>query len=218
MKKHKLLLAAGLCFSLLLCSCGETPEVEEEAPSVAVEIQKVERGAISSQNSVSGQVAAGDQSTVIVPLSVRCKKVYVEVGDAVTAGQTICTLDMGSTMANYDTVSSSLAAARQNYQDQSALLDQQIAQAEKNLTDTQALLEIGAASQAEVDNAQLTLDNAKVSRNSALSQLEVSMKNYQSTLLQLQESMANVDHHLPLRHGQWLYFCRQPSGGDSVRQ
>ena len=54
-------------------------------------------------------------------------------------------------------------------------------------------MEIGAASQAEVDNAQLTLDNAKVSRNSALSQLEVSMKNYQSTLLQLQESMANVD-------------------------
>lgn len=194
MKKSKLLLTALLCLSLLLCSCGEAPEAEEEdAPSIAVEIQKVERGAISSQNSVSGQVAAGEQRTVIVPLSVRCKKVYVEVGDAVTAGQTICTLDMGSTMANYDTVSSSLAAARQNYEDQSALLDQQIAQAEKNLTDTQALLEIGAASQAEVDSAQLTLDNAKVSRNSALSQLEVSMKNYQSTLLQLQESMANVD-------------------------
>lgn len=193
MKKYCLILAILLGTVLSLCGCGEEAETEEEAPSIAVEIQKVEKGSISSENSVSGQVSASEQSTVIVPLSVRCKKVYVEVGDAVTAGQTICTLDMGSTFANYDTVSSSLAAARQSYADQSALLDQQIAQAEKNVADTQALLEIGAASQMEVDNAQLALDNARASRNSALSQLEISMKNYQASLLQIQESMANVD-------------------------
>lgn len=193
MKKRHLILAAVLSVSLLLCSCGEEPEVEEEAPSVAVEIQTVEKGSISSENSVSGQVAAGDQSTIIVPLSVRCNKVYVEEGDAVSAGQTICTLDMTSTRANYDTVSMSLEAARRSYEDQSALLEKQVAQAEKNVADTQALFEIGAASQLEVDNAQLQLDNARASMNNALSQLEVSMKNYQASLLQIQDSLANVD-------------------------
>ena len=186
MKKRTLILTALLSLSLLLSSCGEEPVEEEETPSIAVEIQKVEKGSISAQNSVSGQVAAGDQSTIIVPLSVRCTKVYVEEGDAVAAGQTICTLDMTSTRANYDTVSMSLASAQQSYADQSALLEQQVAQAEKNVADTQALFEIGAASQMEVDNA-------KASMRSALSQLEVSMKNYQSSLLQIQDSLSNVD-------------------------
>ncbi len=193
MKKRTLLLTMLLSLSLLLCSCGEEPVEEEEAPSVAVEIQKVEKGSISAQSSVSGQVAAGDQATIIVPLSVRCNKVYVEEGDAIAAGQTICTLDMASTRSNYDTVSMSLAAAQQSYADQSALLEQQVAQAEKNVADIQALFESGAASQLEVDNAQLQLDNAKASMRSALSQLEVSMKNYQSSLLQIQDSLANVD-------------------------
>lgn len=193
MKKRTLIFTSFLSLSLLLCSCGEEPVEEEEAPSVAVEVQMVERGSISAQNSVSGQVAAGDQSTIIVPLSVRCTKVYVEEGDAVAAGQTICTLDMTSTRANYNTVSMSLEAARQSYEDQSALLEQQVAQAEKNVEDTQALFEIGAASQLEVDTAQLQLDNARASMRNALSQLEISMQNYQSSLLQIQDSLANVD-------------------------
>ena len=44
MKKRTLLLTMLLSLSLLLCSCGEEPVEEEEAPSVAVEIQKVEKG------------------------------------------------------------------------------------------------------------------------------------------------------------------------------
>ena len=157
MKKRivSLLLAASTL--LLLSACGKDEETTaEEKTTTAVEITKVTRGSISAQSTVSGQVASGDEQSVSVALSTRCTDVYVEVGDTVSAGQTLCTLDVAATMANYKTASLSYANAQKSYNDQSALLSQQVAQAEKNYNDTLALFEMGAASQLEVDNAKLT--------------------------------------------------------------
>ncbi|MFQ9410739.1 MAG: efflux RND transporter periplasmic adaptor subunit [Evtepia gabavorous] len=134
-----------------------------------------------------------DEESVSVALSVRCTDVYVEVGDTVSAGQAICKLDISATMANYETASMSYDNAKKSYAEQSSLLSQQVAQAEKNVSDTQALFDMGAASQAELDSAKLSLENAKASMNSALDQLEVGMQNYKATMEQLKASLANVD-------------------------
>lgn len=192
MKKRILSLAMALTLLLLLCSCGEEETVETDT-STPVEIATVEKTSISSESSVSGQVTSGTQESVFVALSVRCTQVYVEAGDYVTAGQTICTLDMASTWANYETAQKSYETARKSYEDQSAVLSQQVAMAEKNVADTQALFEIGAASQLEVDNAKLQAESARASMNSALSQLEVSMQSAQASLTQLESSLANID-------------------------
>lgn len=192
MKKTILFFTMAVAMLFLLCSCGE--EVPQEVDNTTpVEISMVEKGSISAENQVSGQVASGDQQSVFVALSVRCTNVYVEAGDYVSAGQTICTLDMVSTWANYETAVKSYEAAQKSYNDQSSVLSQQVAMAEKNVADTQALFEIGAASQLEVDNAKLQLENARAGMNSALSQLEVSMQNYQATITQLESSLANID-------------------------
>lgn len=200
-----------LSLALLLSACGQETDQEEETDpaddAVAVEIQTVERGSISAESSVSGQVAAGQQESVFVAVSAQCKDVYVEVGDTVSAGQTICTLDISSTLDNIQTTSMSLANTRKSYTEQSALLNQQLEQAnqqlalaEKNLSDTQALLEIGAASQVEVDNAKMTVDSAKIavdnlktSLNSAKDQTDLAVQNYQATLNQLESSLKGVD-------------------------
>lgn len=192
MKKTILCFTMALAMLFLLCSCGEE-EAQETDNTTPVEIAMVEKGSISAESNVSGQVASGDQQSVFVALSVRCTNVYVEAGDYVSAGQTICTLDMASTWANYETAVKSYEAAQKSYNDQSSVLSQQVAMAEKNVADTQALFEIGAASQLEVDNAKLQLENARAGMNSALSQLEVSMKNYQATITQLESSLANID-------------------------
>ena len=192
MKKTILFFTMAVAMLFLLCSCGEE-EAQETDNTTPVEISMVEKGSISAENQVSGQVASGDQQSVFVALSVRCTNVYVEAGDYVSAGQTICTLDMVSTWANYETAVKSYEAAQKSYNDQSSVLSQQVAMAEKNVADTQALFEIGAASQLEVDNAKLQLENARAGMNSALSQLEVSMKNYQATITQLESSLANID-------------------------
>ena len=188
-----LILSLVLCVGLLAgCSKKEEPE-ETPAPDPAVEVQSVARGSISTENQLSGKVVSGKQVSVYVALSARVSKVYVEAGDTVSAGQTICSLDISSTQSNYELAQMNYNNAKASYEDQKKLLDSQIAQYEKNLSDTQALLEIGAASQAEVDAAQLTLDNAKASRTTALSQLEVSMKNYQASMEQLSSSLAGVN-------------------------
>lgn len=192
MKKRILSLAMVLTLLLLLCSCGEEETVEADN-STPVEVATVAKTSISSESSVSGQVTSGTQESVSVALSVRCTQVYVEAGDYVTAGQTICTLDMASTWASYETAQKSYETARKSYNDQSAVLSQQVAMAEKNVSDTQALFEIGAASQIEVDNARLQYESAKASMNSALSQLELSMQNAQTSLTQLESSLANID-------------------------
>lgn len=192
MKKRIISLCLALGALFLLAGCGEEEEPEAEDQTTAVEIATVSRGTISAENTVSGQVVSGGQESVYVALSVRCTAVNVEVGDTVSAGQTLCTLDIAATQANYNTASLSYAKAQQSYADQSALLAQQVAQAEKNLSDTQALFELGAASQAEVDNAQLALDSAKASMTVTLDQLEVSMQNYRATMEQIRASLANI--------------------------
>lgn len=178
---------------LLLCGCGKEAKPEPQKESTPVEVALVEKGSISAENSISGQVAAGEQQSVFVATSARCTAVHVEVGDTVSAGQTICTLDTASIWANYETASMNYKNTQQSYAEQSSLLSQQVAQAEKNVTDTQALFDIGAASQMEVDNAKLALENAKVGMSSALRQLEVGMQSNKATMEQLQSSLANID-------------------------
>jgi RND family efflux transporter MFP subunit len=117
----------------------------------------------------------------------------VEIGDAVRAGDVICTLDLKSFRDNYELAELNYKNAQQSYQDQSRLMDQQIAQIEKNYNDTVALFEVGAASQIEVNNAKLALDSAEVNRTSSLSQLEVTMKNAQNTMDQITDTLKNVD-------------------------
>ena len=180
MKKRIFSLVLALSCMAVLSACGEEETAETEESSTAVEIATVERGSISSESNVSGQVVSDGQESVSVALSVRCTDVYVEVGDTVSAGQAICKLDISATMANYETASMSYDNAKKSYAEQSSLLSQQVAQAEKNVSDTQALFDMGAASQAELDSAKLSLENAKASMNSALDQLEVGMQNYKA--------------------------------------
>ena len=183
MRKRIISLLLAVSALVLLTACGQEDETTtEEKTATAVEITKVTRGSISAQSTVSGQVASGDEQSVSVALSTRCTNVYVEVGDTVSAGQALCTLDVTATMANYKTASLSYSNAQKSYNDQSALLSQQVAQAEKNYNDTLALFEMGAA-----------WDNARTSMTSALDQLQVGMQNYQATMQQRESSLANIN-------------------------
>ena len=229
--RKRTLRAVSLLFALtLLAGCGQEDadaRTEEEASAaddtVAVEIQPVERGSLSAESKVAGQVAAGDQESVYLGLSAQCKNVYVEVGDTVTSGQTLFTVDISSTLDNIKTTNMSMESTRKSYQDQTALLAQQLEQAnnqlaqannqlamaQKNLEDTQALFEIGAASQLEVDNASMNVDSVKIgvdsaqlainnliaSQNSAREQYALAVQNSQNTLNQLNTSLKGLDQN-----------------------
>ncbi len=69
---------------------------------------------------------------------------------------------------------------------QIALMETQVGQARKNVSDTEALLQIGAASQMELDNAKLAADQAEYQ----LQQMRVGLSNAEAQLSQARAQLA----------------------------
>ena len=188
-------LAVAAALTLTACQTGEESDSSQTAApaGVAVQVTEVTRQTISTENKVSGKVIADGEESVYVTANAQCTAVYVEAGDTVTAGERICTLDMASTLSSYNAANINYQSAVQSYQDQEAIFDKQIALAEKNLNDLKALFEIGAASQSEIDSAELNLMTAQASKTSTLAQLEAGMQSYKSNVEQLAAVLENVD-------------------------
>lgn len=189
-------LASAMVLSLAACQGGggaDSSQGADVSAGVAVQVQEVKVDTISTENKVSGRVVTDGQESVFVAAQAQCTALYVEVGDSVTAGQALCTLDMASTISSYNAASISYNSAVQGYQDQAAILDRQIALAEKNVSDLKALFEIGAASQLEIEQAELSLQSAQAQRTSTLAQLEAGMQSYKSNVEQLSAVLENVD-------------------------
>ena len=196
-QKRILSLALAAAMALSLTACGSKSDSSgsaDDAPTgVAVQVQPVTADTISTENKVSGKVVSDNESSVFVASSAKCTAVYVDAGDMVSAGQKLCTLDLASTISSYNAANISYNSAVQSYQDQKNVFDSQIALYTKNVNDLKALKEIGAASQTEIDQAQLQLESAQATKNSTLSQLEAGMQSYKSNVEQLSTVLENVD-------------------------
>lgn len=186
-----LFLAAAAILTLTACGGEEAPA--EEPAGVAVQVQTVLAGTIATENRVTGQVSAENSSTILISSAAQCTDVYFQAGDLVEAGDILCTLDLGSSLATYNAARISYDSAVQSYQDQAAILDKQVQLAQENVANTQALFEIGAASQLEVDQAEIDYESAVAGRNSTLAQLEAGIQNARSSLDQLDTALENVD-------------------------
>ena len=196
---HQRILALLLSLTLVLslAACGqqddETQDGEPEGSGVPVQVQTIALDTIATENKVSGRIVAEDQAIVMVAVNAKCTAVYVDAGDTVQAGQTLCTLDLASTLASYNAATISYNAAVKSYEDQAAIFETQIGLLEKNLEDLKALFAIGAASQLEIDQAELTLLSTKAQRDSTMAQLEAGMQSYKSNVEQLSMVLENVD-------------------------
>ena len=194
MKQKTISLLLALTLALSLAGCKKEETVTAPA-GVAVQVQTVEAQDIASENTVSGQVTAGSETSVYVTATAKCTAVYVEAGDAVKAGDVICSLDMESSLAQYRAAEIGYTSAASSYSAQKDILDRQVALYEKNWNDTKALFEIGAASQSEVDQMELQYLSTKAQRDSTLAQLEASMQSAKSSYEQLALAMENIDSH-----------------------
>ena len=195
MKMKKVLTILLISLMLLsLCACGAEEEVTEAPPAgVAVQVEKANKNDISTENRVSGLVTASSETSVYISTTAKCTAVYFEAGDAVKAGDVICTLDLGATLASYNAAQISYRSAVDSYATQKALFARQIEMSEQNLQNTKELFAIGAASQLEIDNAELTVLSAKAQRDATLAQLEAGIENAKSGVKQLDLAMENID-------------------------
>lgn len=195
MKKRipALLLAALSVFTLVSCASEETQGETEMPAGVAVQVKTVEQRDVATENRVSGTVVSDDETSIYVATTAKCTAVYFEAGDMVEKGDIICTLDLGSTQASYNAAQISYESSAASYNQQKELFDRQIALVEKNISDTKALFAIGAASQSEIDQAELQLLQLQAQRDSTLSQLRAGMESYRSNIEQLALVMDDVD-------------------------
>lgn len=200
MMARKRIVSLALAGALLsLTACGSSSDTSADASSqsgtngVAVQVQEVTSDTIATENKVSGKIAADNETSIYVASSVKCTAVYVQAGDTVQAGQKICTLDLDSTLSSYNAANISYDSAAQSYQDQKAILDRQVQLAQDNLNNLKALYEIGAASQLEIDQAELSLQQAEAGRTSTLAQLEAGMQSAKSNVEQLSTLLEDVD-------------------------
>ena len=194
-KTAALLLAPVLALSLTACGGGEQTQDEDEAQAagVAVQVETVAQDTIAAENKVSGRISADNETVIMIASAAKCTAVYFEAGDQVEAGDILCTLELGSALANYNAARIGYSGAVQSYNDQKAVLDKQVQLAADNASNTRALFEIGAASQLEVDQAELNYSNAVAGRNAALTQLESGIQSAKSGLEQLDTALENVD-------------------------
>lgn len=197
-RKQIVSLALAAALAAALTACGSSSDTSADtsgqtAAGVAVQVQEVTSDDIATENKVSGKIAADNETSIFVASSVKCTAVYVEAGDTVQAGQKICTLDLDSTLSSYNAANISYDSAVQSYQDQKAILDKQVQLAQTNLDNLKALFEIGAASQLEIDQAELSLQQAEAGRTSTLAQLEAGMQSAKSNVEQLSTLLEDVD-------------------------
>ena len=160
MKKRilALLLAALLLASLTACGSNEDSSSENAATpppiGTAVEIASAQRGMMATENTLSGQVIA-DKSVAVVPLAQgTVSGLDVEVGDTVSEGELLFTIDTSTVTAGYGALSSSYEATQE-------MTDQAIKNAEIGIENAR----IGR------ENAQLALDNAMIGLENAQTNL-----------------------------------------------
>ncbi|MBR3560800.1 MAG: efflux RND transporter periplasmic adaptor subunit [Oscillospiraceae bacterium] len=194
MKKKLLATILAVLSATALVGCGANSAEPAAVPAgVAVQVKTVERRDVATENRVSGAVTSDNETSIFVSSTAKCTAVYFEAGDVVEEGDIICTLDLGSTLASYNAAKISYDSAVTGYRQQKAYFDKQVELLQKQIENTRALFEIGAASQLEIDNLEVQLLQLEATRDSTLSQLRAGMESYRSNLEQLNLVMDDVD-------------------------
>ena len=207
-------ISALLCCTLVLALAGCQEQTEEPLldTTVTVETAAAQTGDLSTQSTYIGTISAGGTASVVAMVSGNVEQVAVSVGDTVTAGDFLCRIDDESARLGLQNAQAAVNSAQESYNSALAnyggadlpVLQEQLRLAQDNYEDTQVLLEIGAASQAEVDqayqallSAQAGLDAARASLNSAQAGIQsarvgVESAQYQLSLYNLTSPISGV--------------------------
>ncbi len=189
-------LAGALALMTILCSCGTSEEETTVDTSVPVETQAVTRSDIATQSQLSGKVIARNEVEILSPIAAKVLSVNVAVGDAVSVGQLLFSVDPESitkelspmqaersrTAALYD---SQIAQAQSTLSDTKTLTAEQVRQAQQTADNTRALYAVNAASSIDVEQADAALTQTKLNAQQSVAQAQLSVQ-------QLQTSKANA--------------------------
>lgn len=166
------LLIAGLLFAVIVLAAF----VSLRHSQVTVRVGSAERQTMTASIATNGKVEALNNFQAYAPMSTTVQKLYVKQGDWVKPGQMLLRLDDASARLQAAKSQAELKGAQADltavqtggtqeevFTTQNSLTKAEMERdsAQRNLQATQKLLQTGAASQAEVDAAQIRLKTAE---------------------------------------------------------
>ncbi|KZL89425.1 efflux RND transporter periplasmic adaptor subunit [Clostridium magnum] len=178
----------------------KVPQVNKEVPNVKV--QKIATQNISSEVQYASKLEGVQSVTVSPKSSGKVATVNVNVGDKVTAGQVLFTLDTSELSATLQSQQAALNVSRANVNDSILKYQQSVEKAQITYNDAssnyekqQKLYDAGAISKQELDKAKLTLDTASLELKNAQDNLNLLQQNSGSTqaVAAVAQSQANLN-------------------------
>lgn len=217
-KTKKALTAAILVVVIAVAAQGihsltKNKKVEVKQEIRNVKTQKINLGSISAEVEYAGNLKPKTQVVVLPKTGGRVASVNVNLGDKVSVGQTLYTLDTTELQANLQSQQALLEAADANLEKTSdSGLAQQISEAEKaagksqvqfdsekdNYDKMQKLYAAGAISKKELDDAKTKYDNASIDLNADQNNLnllrdKIGPQNTKAAAAQVAQSQAGVN-------------------------
>ena len=192
-------ISAVLCAALALTLAGCAEEKEPMLDrTVTVETTAAQTGELSTESTYIGTISAEGTASVVSLVSGNVEEVMVSVGDTVSAGDPLCRIDDESARLALQNAQAAYQSAQESYNSAQAgyggadlpVLEEQLRLAQDNYEDTQHLFEMGAASQAEVDQANQALLSAQAGIQSA--QVGVNSAQYQLSLYNMTAPISGV--------------------------
>ena len=198
-------LASALALALSLTGCGgltgNSAGTEGEASlasvqesvGTAVQVSAVTREDIATDNKVSGSIAAEEEATVMVAVSAKCTAVYKDAGDQVRRGDVLCTLDMDSTLSQYNAAQINYDSTVQSREDQAYLLDRQIAMAQESAAVAENQISV-TKQQIAVAEGQIPIAQAQIPMaEDQITTLEQQISNMASRLDQADKNVRDTE-------------------------
>lgn len=172
-RPHILLSSVLVTSSLLLAGCGESPttaQAESAEPAAAiidVPVVSATIGAIESSLEISGTLAPRSRVAVKPKLPGMIERVLVDIGDAVTMGQTIATIDRREIDAQADAAVAAVAVATAALENAEASLANAVLEHDR----AKNLFEKGALPRQRLDGAQTAHRSSVAQRDLAAANL-----------------------------------------------
>ena len=177
-----------LCSSLLLTGCGKAETVAEEK-AIAVTVQMAKGGEIENTNTFTGTTKVSEETSVTAEMAGKIQSINVDLGDHVSEGQVLLSIDGKDVDNNIKTAQAALELAQANYanttggsiESQQNTLDNAVKvaqmsydEAKRNYDIYKSLYDTGAISEDQFKKIELSLDQAS-------QQLETAQKSYNTT-------------------------------------
>ncbi|MBV7272510.1 efflux RND transporter periplasmic adaptor subunit [Clostridium sp. PL3] len=179
LNKKNLIIGVVLIIIIIGCASifSKSKKAEEKQEVKNVKVEKIAIGSISTEVDYASKLNPVQEVTILPKVGGKVANVNVDIGDKVTAGQVLFTLDTAELQAQFQSQQAALEASNANLARTSdSGLQQQITTSEQsvqksqiayndakdNYDKMQKLYASGAISKQELDNAKLRLDNCSV--------------------------------------------------------